>query len=339
MFYVGLDIHSKQIAMCVLDQHGKLVERLRLRSTDEMLLFLRRLPQCFDVRYEASCGYGFYHDLLRPLARRVLVAHPAHLRLIFRSKKKNDRNDAERLAKLLFLGEVPAVHVPQVEVRVWRELITSRRYLVQKRTRAKNGLRALLRGLGIRAPARPGLWTKQGREWLRALALPNSGACLRRDLLLDEVDHLSGQLARLEKELNQRADQSPAVFTLLSIPGVGVRTAEAFVAFLDNPHRFKNSKHVASYFGLVPSQDQSGDVNRLGHITRQGSPVVRQLVTEAVWQSQRRSPTVRAYLERIQRGDRDRKKIAVVATGHYLVRVMFKLLKTGELWRETEAAA
>ena len=339
MLYVGLDIHSKRIAMCVLDQNGKLVERFSMRSMDDVTRRLSQLPDCYDVCYEASCGYGYYHDLLRPLARRGLVAHPAHLRLIFRSKKKNDRNDAERLAKLLFLDEVPTVHVPKPEVRDWRELITSRRHLVQKRTRAKNGLRALLRGLGIQAPPRPGLWTKKGRAWLLALALPNSDARLRRDLLLDEVEHFSSQLRRLEKQLNERAEHSAAVFTLLSIPGIGVRTAEAFVAFLDDPRRFKNVKRVASYFGLVPSQDQSGDVNRLGHITKQGSPVVRQLVTEAVWQAQRRSPAVRAYLERIQRGDPDRKKIAVVATGHYLIRVMFKLLKTGELWQEPAPAA
>ena len=81
-----------------------------------MLATLKGLPDRFEVCYEASCGYGHYHDILRPLAARVLVAHPGHLRLIFRSKNKNDRNDAERLAKLLYLGETPAVHVPAPEV-------------------------------------------------------------------------------------------------------------------------------------------------------------------------------------------------------------------------------
>src|SRR5262249_25130523 len=74
--------------------------------------------------------------------------------------------------------------------------------------------------------------------------------------------------------------------------------------------------------------------NRLGHITREGAPVVRQLVAEAAWQAQRRSPTVRAYFERVQRGDPQRKKIALVATAHYLVRVMWALLKRGTVWEE-----
>ena len=92
-------------------------------------------------------------------------------------------------------------------------------------------------------------------------------------------------------------------------------------------------------FGLVPSQDQSGDRNRLGHITREGAPVVRQLVAEAAWQALRRSPTVRAFFERVQRGDPQRKKIALVATAHYLVRVMWALLKRGTVWQENEARA
>lgn len=126
MLYVGLDIHIKQISICVLNENGKLDRRAQVRSIDEMINFLEQLPDRFEVGYEASCGYDHYHDLLRPLATRVVVAHPGQLRLIFRSKHKNDRHDAEKLAKLLFLGETPAVHVPSPDVRAWRELITCR---------------------------------------------------------------------------------------------------------------------------------------------------------------------------------------------------------------------
>src|SRR5262249_46474106 len=110
-------------------------------------------------------------------------------------------------------------------------------------------------------------------------------------------------------------------------------------AFVDDPHRFRGAKAVGRYFGLVPCQDQSGDRNRLGHITREGAPGVRQLVAEAPRQALRRSPTVRAYFERVQRGDPQRKKIALVATAHYLVRVMWALLKRGTLWEERRALA
>jgi transposase len=334
MFYVGLDIHTQRISLCALNESGQVVQRTQVRSIAEMLRVLQDLPDRFEVCYEASCGYGHFYDLLRPLATRVLVAHPGQLRLIFRSKNKNDRNDAERLAKLLYLGETPTVHVPSLEVRTWRELINCRSQVIAKRTRAKNTVRALLRSAGIVPPKQPGLWTQKGLAWLRQLTLPTESQQLRRDLLLEEIETLIRQVRRIEQQLNRQAQQTPAVARLRSIPGVGVRTAEAVAAFIDDPQRFRNAKAVGRYFGLVPCQDQSGDKNRLGHITREGAPVVRQLVAEAAWQAQRRSPTVRAYFERAQRGDPQRKKIALVATAHYLVRVMWALLKHGTIWEE-----
>lgn len=339
MFHVGLDIHTKHISICALSETGQVAHRSRVRSIEEMLQILKGLPDRFEVCYEASCGYGHFHDLLRPLAARVLVAHPGQLRLIFRSKNKNDRNDAERLAKLLYLGETPTVHVPSLEVRTWRELINCRSQVIAKRTRAKNTVRTLLRGAGVVSPKQPGLWTKKGLAWLRQVALPTTSQQLRRDLLLEEIETLIRQVRRIEQQLNRQAQQTSAVGQLRSIPGVGIRTAEAMAAFVDDPHRFRNAKAVGRYFGLVPCQDQSGDKNRLGHITREGAPVVRQLVAEAAWQALRRSPTVRAFFERTQRGDPQRKKIALVATAHYLVRVMWALLKRGTLWEEKLAHA
>jgi transposase len=339
VLHVGLDIHNKHISVVILNESGQTIHCSRVRSIDQMMSVLKGLPDRFQVCYEASCGYGHYHDLLRPVASRVLVAHPGQLRLIYRSKNKNDRNDAERLAKLLYLGEVPTVHVPSLEVRTWRELISCRSQVIAKRTRAKNAARAVLRCAGVTIPRHPGLWTKDGMRWLRALELPTNSQLLRRDLLVEEIESLTRQVRRIEQQLNHLAQQSMGVLRLRSIPGVGARTAEAVVAFLDDPDRFPNAKAVGRYFGLVPRQDQSGDRNRLGHITREGAPVVRRMLAEAAWQAIRRSPTVRAFFERTQREDPQRKKIALVATAHFLVRVMWSMLKRGTSWVESSQVA
>ena len=88
MLYVGLDIHIKNIFLCILDDHGKVMRRVTVRQVDQMLEVLKKLPDRFAVCYEASCGYGHYYELLTPLATRVAVAHPGLLKLIYRSKKK-----------------------------------------------------------------------------------------------------------------------------------------------------------------------------------------------------------------------------------------------------------
>src|SRR4051812_40044468 len=188
MLHVGLDIHTTRITICVLDGTGQVVRRAQARTIEEMLATLKGLPDRFEVCYEAGCGYGHYHDVLRPLAARVLVAHPGRLRLIFRSENKNDRNDAERLAKLLYLGETPTVHVPSADVRAWRELVNCRGRVVAKRKRAKTAAGALLGGAGVAPPRKPGLRTKAGLEWLRELELPTASQRLRRDLLLEEIE-------------------------------------------------------------------------------------------------------------------------------------------------------
>lgn len=337
MFYVGLDVHSKFIVICILNSDGKVHERHKVHSVEVLLLTLQRLPK-FAVCFEASCGYGWLHDKLQRIAARVVVAHPGRLEWIYRSARKNDRIDAQKLAQLLFLDMVPVVHVPQAQVRVWRETINHRRGLVVKRTRAKNALRALLRGIGVRPPSRPGLWTKAGMAWLQALEFDHPVHAQRRDQLVEEIETLSRQIAEVEQALKGFSKDNVAVELLQSIPGVGLRTAEAVVAFIDDPHRFPRAKAVGNYFGVIPRQDQSGEVNRLGHITKTGPAVARQLLVEAAWQAIRRSPTVKAHYERIRRGESARNKIAIVATAHYLVRTMWAMLRDGTLWQEREEA-
>lgn len=332
MWSIGLDVHERQSSICVLDECGNVVEETKIRGGWSVLLDrLRKIRHDFAICFEASCSYGFLHDKLRAIAKRVVVAHPGQLRLIFRSKRKNDRVDARKLAKLLFLDEVPVVHVPTVDVRAWRRLVEYRQRLVCKRTRCKNGLRALLRSHGIVSPRN--LWSGKGHQWLREIAWDCLEDALQRDLLLDELEQLDGQVRRVEQHLNAIATRHPGVVLLRTIPGVGPRTAEAVVAYIDHPDRFRRTKQIGAYFGLVPCQDSSAAVNRLGHITREGPSSVRRLITEAAWQATRLDPTVRGYFERIAQGNRDRRKIALVATAHYLLRVMLAMLRTGETWR------
>lgn len=336
VYYVGLDVHLWHWNVCILDERGNRVKQMKLLGTwKENAESLRELEGEVQVCYEASCGYGFVYDTLAKVATHVAVAHPGHLRLIFQSKRKNDRIDAEKLAKLLFLGEVPGVYVPCKAVRQWRQFIKHRERMVAKRTRVKNSLRALLRSQGIVAPRK--LWTQRGMAWLRSLKMTPVHT-VQRDMLLEELGMYERQIQSAEEVLAAYAADHPGVEMVRTIPGVGIRTAEAVVAHIDDPRRFKNSKTIGSYFGLVPRQDQSGSKNRLGHITCEGPPSVRRLLTEAAWQGIRRSPTIRAYYERILENTKDRKKIALLATAHYLARVSFAILRHGEVWQETAAA-
>ena len=195
-------------------------------------------------------------------------------------------------------------------------------------------VRALLRTHGIEVPHGMGLWTEAGMAWLEAVAFPDEVTALRRDQFVDDVRHHSRKIKRVEKALSPASDRVPGIVLLRTIPGVGIRTAEAFLAYVDDPARFGRNKSIGRYLGLVPRQDASAGVNRMGRITKEGPSTARKVLTEAAWQGIRRSPTIRAYYERMKHDRDDRNKKALIATAHYLARVMLAMLQTGEAWRE-----
>ncbi len=333
MHCIGLDVHTATTSFYVMDPHGKKVREFGLRGPlPEAVAKVQELhKELGPVRicFEASTAAGWLRDQLQGPGRKVLVAHPGKVRLIFRAKRKNDRIDAQKLAMLNFLGQVPQAHIPSAARRQWRSLIEYRRRLVEKRACAKTRLRALLRSQAIQAPG--SLWFKSGQEWLSKVDL---GLCqsLQRDQLMEELQQVREKIGQVEAVLKQLAAQEPAVGLLMTIPGVGIRTAEAVVAYIDDPRRFPRIKSVGCYFGMVPCEDTSVKT-RLGHITKEGPPTVRKYLTEATWQAIRRDATIRAYFQRIAREDPKRKKIALVATAHHLLRVMLAMLRTGEEWK------
>src|SRR4030095_8158799 len=173
--------------------------------------------------------------------------------------------------------------------------------------RAKNQIRAVLRENDIAGPK--WLWSKRQVAWVESLEL-HPVARLRLELAVEEFRSLNGKIKRLEAELQKYADRHPAVRLLMTIPGVGIRTAETFVAWVDDITRFRRpARQLGAYFGLVPCQDASADKNRLGHITRDGPPVMRKLITEAAWTAIKKCPAFRAFFEHVMAGKPERKKI------------------------------
>jgi transposase len=156
------------------------------------------------------------------------------------------------------------------------------------------------------------------------------------ELELDALDEATGRIGRVEAELLKISSAHPGVALLMTIPGVRIRTAEAFCAYVDDIKRFARNRQVGTYFGLVPCQDSSAGKDRFGHITREGPATVRKLLCESAWSCVRYNPQVRAFFQRVSKGDDDRKKIAIVATAHHLCRVMAAMLRTGEVWRQQE---
>ena len=192
MYDVGLDVHQRTSTDCVLNSYGQVMQSRTVRGHWSKLIDeLASWQHPMQGVYEASLGYGPIYQRLTAFCQRGVVAHPKKLKWIFRSRQKNDKVDAQKLAKLLYLHEVPEVHVPSMDVRNWRQWIAHRRRLVDKRTKVKNSLKALLRAEGIVKPRHVGgQWSKGGLQWLSNLESLTFAAAMRRDTLLEELTML-----------------------------------------------------------------------------------------------------------------------------------------------------
>jgi hypothetical protein len=150
--------------------------------------------------------------------------------------------------------------------------------MVQARTRIMNQLQAVALNEGLRCKKR--LWRKHGRQQLESFRLAPWASRRRRDLL-ELLDRLNPPIAELSQAIEQEAEKFPEARCLMTHPGVGPLTALAFVLIIGRADRFQCGKQVASYLGLVPLEDSSGNRRRLGHITKQGSSMLRFLLVEA----------------------------------------------------------
>ena len=131
----------------------------------------------------------------------------------------------------------------------------------------------------------------------------------------------------METQLDAIAILHPNVALLRTIPGIGSRTSEAVVAFADDIRRFAHRKQFASYFGMTPTLDASGRIERHGHISKRGPSVVRWVLVEAMHRVVRRCDGLEAQFDRVRRGKKDRYKKAIVATGRKMLTIMFAMMR------------
>ena len=341
--YIGMDIDNKKIICCIVQQ-GKKDRYMTIRPGVSAMrgLLCQEKADGSQVHlvFEISGQAGFIYDSLIDCVDSITVANPSKMTWIYRTAKKNDRLDARKMAVLLSIDEVPSVYMPDKEVRQWRQMLLHRRKIVTKVTQAKNRIRALLKSVGFSHPWDKGSWWKRSnRFWMGSLAKDiqiNSCDLWRMQLgnLLEELLTLEKQLKSVTEYLDKYLSGKKGSDLLLSIPGVGPRTAEAVLAYTDDLSRFGNYKRYSSYFGVTPRLDESGSVRRVGHISKQGPSVVRWVLCESSWKVIRKSESLRQFYERVKAEQDSRKKIAIVAVCRKLLCIMRAMLRDNEKFNE-----
>jgi transposase len=304
---LAIDLGKFNSVLCRFDPATREATFRTVRTLPDVLRTELRQQPVGKVAFEACTPAGWVHDLCMELAIPCEVANTSGAAWQWKNvKRKTDRDDALKLAKLSSLGELPTVRVPAKATRQWKSLIGLRKRLVGERGRGQNRIRGLLVGQGLPAPAGARAWTAVGLEGLglqsKPLATCGPLELWRGEfaLLIERHRALEAQIAAVETALDGLAKGDAAVALLMTAPGVGPRTAEVVATHLGDARRFANANEVSTYAGLVPRQYQSGETDRRGRITRRGSKLLRSALVECAWCSLRYNPWALATWQRLQ---------------------------------------
>jgi transposase len=292
-----------------------------------------------DLVVMEACGpSGWINDLAISLGFATLVCSTNEEAWRWANvKRKTDKDDALKLARMAAMQELHPVHTPSPEHREFRSLVKYRKTLDGRINKTKNTIRAWFVNHGISIDSGDKAW-HTGRALIASFRKPIEQCAPdelwkgQLDIELTILDSLSQQLDTVVKKLEAIGKQDPRIQRLRTVPGIGPRTAEILVACIDNPHRFKNGRQVSAYFGLVPRQYQSGETDRNGRITKRGNPLARTILVECAWASLRYNPWAKEVYERICGKQKTRKKKAGIALARKIAVIGWAMLRDESDW-------
>ncbi|RLM83471.1 IS110 family transposase, partial [Halobellus sp. Atlit-38R] len=253
------------------------------------------------------------------------LVNPSKNRIIADAAVKTDRVDAKRLAQMLRADMLAESYVPPDEIRVLRDLVRTRKSLVEERTAEKNRVRAVLTRTDNTYDSE--LFGPTGREFLAELSLSDANRAIL-EAHLSVIDAYDKQIEKIEEKIERKVLESPAAQRLLTIPGVGQYTAAVIVAEIGEIDRFDKDKQLVSYAGLDPVVHQSGDKEVRGSISKEGSAPLRWALVQCASIAVRCDEYLGNFYTRLEQ--RKNHQIAIVATARKMLVSIFHMLTRKE---------
>jgi transposase len=325
---VGIDLHRRRSVICRMSAEGEVLESVRIDNDRARLLQeVAKAGAGAPVAIEATYGWYWAVDALQEQGFQVHLAHPKGLKSFEGRRVKTDWVDAQELADLLRLGRFPEAYIAPPQLRELRELARHRAKLVGVRTGQKASLHAVLGKCGV-IPTLGDIFGPGGQKLLDSLELPQPYASRvdsqRRLLLM-----LDNEIDLVEHQLHHRLKDDASYQALLRIKGIGPTFAAIFLAEIGDVHRFGSPHQLACWAGLTPRHYESDRKARRGHISKQGSRLLRWAAIEACQRSC--EPYVAAHRQRIRdRRGKTATQISKVAAARKLLHVVYYTLRDGQ---------
>jgi transposase len=331
---IGLDLGDHWSFYCVLDEAGKIILEQKVSTTPEAMkqIFLR-IPQS-RIALETGTHSPWVSRLLTELGYEVIVAHAQKVQLITKSNRKDDRHDAQTLARLARVDPelLGPVRHRSVQAQIHLTVIRARAELVRARTALVNAARGLVKSHGERLP-------KCGTQQVSRELAAELSAELRDVLepLLREIESLNERIKEYDERMDKIAQEVyPEVSLLKQVKGVGTQIALTYVLTIEDPHRFLKSREVGCFLGLRPGRRNSGESEPQKKISKQGDRYLRTMMVQGahyILGPFGEDSDLRRWGRKLaERGGKNAKKRAVVAVARKLAVLLHRLWVSGEVY-------
>jgi transposase len=340
-YYAGLDAHQTRVVAAVVDKHGAVVHQASMATTEPERLVDTLAPyhtptHPLAVVVESCPFWPWLYDLLVPRGIAFHLAHAQELEAIAKAARKSDQRDARLLARMLAGGLIPPAYPKPPAQREQACLVRHRAALVRHRTMLANRIHSQLHAVGLTLP-RERLLRRAARDWLRDTAGPVLRPEQRR--LVEShwrlVRRLTRMIQRLDSVIAAAAQAEPAAVLLTTIPGIGAYRGLVLATELLPMTRYASEGHFVGYAGLAPITQRTAATVRHGPLPNAANRWVRGALISTIPTHLRWAPTsgLSQYYARQQA--RLGWRIARVATARQLARIIYHMLRTGEVWRAT----
>lgn len=290
--FLGMDVHAETIAVAIAEPDGEVRSLGTIANREDSIRkFIKKLgsPEQLRACYEAGpTGFVLYWQLAQ-LGVECAVIAPTLVPKKPGDRVKTDRRDALKLARSHRSGDLTAVWVPDGASEALRDLVRQREAAKQDQLRARHRLTKFLLRTGQRPPLGPKAWTERYMRWLAQVRYTQPAQEVTRLDCMNEVEHMSLRVKRLEEAILEVVKQAPQAMQelirgLQALRGVAHISAVTIASELGNiSTRFESARKLMGYCGVFPSEDSSGKRKRQGDITKCGNAHLRRIVVESAW--------------------------------------------------------
>jgi len=327
--FVGVDLHKNRFTVSFFNPvTGK--HQLKSYPIQTIGSFIREL-NCEDtVGVESTNNTRYFVNQIREYVQAVKVINPSQFKVISKSVKKTDWNDARLIAKFLSKDMVPEVRMKDKKTAQINSLANTRDKLVKLRTALKNKIHNILSSHGILLK-KESLSSDRGLN--RILEQPvDPTAHVELEVIVGQIKSLNEGIKKLDNELEDKGKELPGHENITSIKGIGKKSGSILLSVIGDINDFENEKKLAAYFGIVPRVSNSNETEWQGRITKRGSKLGRTTLVQCTLIAIKYSPRLRAFYERIKAKKGSGK--AIIATAKKLLFIIYYVLKENIIFED-----